>query len=312
MAIPFVRQFDFEYGRLDTLSPLIARVIADNPGPFTFTGTGVYIIGGGAAVAVIDPGPDTPRHREALSRALEGRRVSHVLLTHHHLDHSPLAKPLAAEHSCKVYGYPLEPLSAGANAVPLEAGYDLSYKPDTPLKCGDIIEGEGWTLEALHTPGHTSNHMCFALLEENVLFTGDHIMGWSTSVVSPPDGHMGDYLASLERVKARAFERLWPTHGTSIDAPDAFIGAYIAHRRAREDQILAAINSGLTRIGDMVASIYKDVDKRLHPAAAHSVLAHLIHMQETGRVTIKNEAEDQAAEDPAGTASLKSQYQAAL
>ena len=298
MAIPFIRQFEFEYGRLDQLSPLISRVIADNPGPFTYTGTGVYIIGGDS-VAVIDPGPDTPKHRAALSQALEGRRVSHVLLTHHHLDHSPLAKPLAAEHGCKVYGYPLAQQQAEPNAVTLEAGYDLSFNPDAALADGDIIKGDGWTLDVMHTPGHTSNHLCFALAEENVLFTGDHIMGWSTSVVSPPDGHMGDYLDSLERVKDRQFKRLWPTHGTSIDAPDIFISAYIAHRRAREDQIMAAIETGLNRIGDMVALIYKDVDKRLHPAAAHSVLAHLIHMHETGRVTT------------VGPAGLQSEYKAA-
>jgi len=167
------------------------------------------------------------------------------------------------------------------------------------MRDGDVIKGDGWTLEALHTPGHTSNHLCFALLEENILFSGDHIMGWSTSVVSPPDGHMGDYLNSLERVKARNFERIWPTHGTSIDAPTEFVSEYIAHRYIREDQILAAIKEGLHSISDMVASIYKDVDKRLHPAAAHSVLAHLIHMEETGRVKSN------------GAGGLKSDYQIA-
>jgi len=290
MSIPFVRQFDFEYGRRDQLSPRIQRVIADNPGPFTFTGTGVYIIGN-ASAAVIDPGPDTPKHRKALWEALDGRRVSHVLLTHHHLDHSPLAAPLAAAHGCKVYAFPLESsppearaASLAAEAIALEEGFDSRFNPDVNLKDGDIIKGDGWTIEALHTPGHTSNHLCFALLEENVLFSGDHIMGWSTSVVSPPDGHMGDYLSSLKRIKDRDLKQLWPTHGTSIDAPRPFIDAYIAHRQKREDQIMAAIHNGLNTIGAMVASIYGDVDKRLHPAAAHSVLSHLIHMEETGRV----------------------------
>ena len=296
MAIPFVRNFEFEYGRCDPLSPLVQRVIADNPGPFTYTGTGVYIIGN-ESVAVIDPGPDTPNHREALWKALEGRTVSHVLVTHHHMDHSPLAKPLAAAHGCKVYGYGLQMREPEGGEVRLEAGDDLSFMPDVEMRDGDVVKGKGWTLEALHTPGHTSNHLCFALLEENILFSGDHIMGWSTSVVSPPDGHMGDYLKSLERVKARNFTRIWPTHGTSIDAPTEFVSEYIAHRYIREDQILAAIKEGLHSISDMVASIYKDVDKRLHPAAAHSVLAHLIHMEETGRVK------------SSGAGGLKSDYQ---
>jgi len=241
MAIPFVRNFDFEYGRRS--------------------------------------------HKDALWRAIGGRNVSHVLVTHHHMDHSPLAKPLAAAHGCQVHGYGLQMREPEGGEVRLEAGDDLSFMPDVEIRDGHVIKGEGWTIEALHTPGHTSNHLCFALLEENILFSGDHIMGWSTSVVSPPDGHMGDYLASLERVKAREFTQIWPTHGTSIDAPSAFVGEYISHRHKREDQILAAIKDGLHSISDMVAHIYKDVDKRLHPAAAHSVLAHLIHMEETGRVT---------------------------
>jgi len=190
---------------------MVHRVIANNPGPFTYTGTGVYIIGD-KNVAVIDPGPITPEHQTALKNALAGRKVTHVFVTHHHIER-------------------------------LEAGDDLTFKPDIEIADGDIFEGEGWTLEALHTPGHTSNHMCYALLQENVLFSGDHIMGWSTSVVSPPDGHMGDYLNSLNRVLDRQFDRIWPTHGPCTH-----------------------------------------IDKRLYPAAAHSVLAHLIHMEETGRI----------------------------
>lgn len=299
MSIPFVKIFEFEYGRCDQISPLVQRVIADNPGPFTFTGTGVYIIGD-TSVAVIDPGPDTPKHREALWKALEGRTVSHVLVTHHHLDHSPLAGPLAEYHGCDVHGYGLQIRKPEDGEEALEAGDDLSFMPDIEIRDGAVIKGKDWTLEVLHTPGHTSNHLCFALLEEDILFSGDHIMGWSTSIVSPPDGHMGDYLNSLERVQARHFTRIWPTHGTSIDAPTKFITEYIAHRHKREDQILAAINSGLHSIGDMVASMYKDVDKRLHPAAAHSVLSHLIHMEEAGRVRAD------------GAGGLKGEYHRAL
>lgn len=299
MSIPFVRQFEFEYGALAQLSPLIQRVIANNPGPFTYTGTGVYIIGD-KNVAVIDPGPALPEHRAALDKALEGRRVSHVLMTHHHIDHSPLAIPLARDHGCEVYGYGLQIRPPEGGEVRLEAGDDLSFKPDVEIRCGDVIKGDGWTIDAIHTPGHTSNHMCFGLREENTLFSGDHIMGWSTSVVSPPDGHMGDYLESLERIKARKFNRIWPTHGPCIDEVDTFVGAYIDHRLSRETQIMDALNVGLTQIMPIVEKLYVDVDKRLYPAAAHSVLSHLIHMRETGRVAATGKDGLKTIYSPAG------------
>lgn len=282
-AIPFKRDFDFEYGRCDRLSDLVRRVVAPNPGPFTYTGTGVYIIGHGE-VAVIDPGPVLPEHEAALERALDGERVSHVFVTHHHLDHSPLAHPLAERHGARVYGFgPPGTLPTGGE-VRLEAGDDTGFRPDVQVRDGETFRGPGWTIEALHTPGHTSNHVCYALLEENTLFSGDHVMAWSTSVISPPDGHMGDYLRELARIRDRGFDRLWPTHGPAVEEPRAFIQAYIDHRMAREAQILEQIRAGRHTVRDMVAAIYADVDKRLHPAAAHSVLAHLIHMIETGRV----------------------------
>lgn len=284
MGIPFVRTFDFEYGVAAQISPLVQRVIADNPGPFTYTGTGVFIIGD-KNVCVIDPGPTSEKHVAAIHRALKGRTVTHVLVTHHHIDHSPLAKPLAEKHGCKVYGYGVQPVPPEDGEVRLEAGDDLSFKPDVEIRNGDVIKGDGWTMEAIHTPGHTSNHLCFALAEENTLFSGDHIMGWSTSVVSPPDGHMGDYLESLNRILDRDFDVIRPTHGPEIKDVKTFVKAYIDHRLVREAQILDALKSGHELIGDIVADMYKDVDKRLHPAAAHSVLAHMIHLRETGRVT---------------------------
>lgn len=281
--IPFVKDFDFEYGQVTQLTPLVQRVVADNPGPFTYTGTGVYIIGD-KNVAVIDPGPQTPNHIAALDAALEGRTVTHIFVTHHHIDHSPLAAPLAAKQGCQVYGYGKQVRPPDGGEVRLEAGDDLSFKPDVEIRDGYTVEGDGWTLEAIHTPGHTSNHMCYALQEDNILFAGDHIMGWSTSVVSPPDGHMGDYLNSLERVLERDFDQIWPTHGPSIDNPREFVQAYIDHRHKREEQICRALSEGLSSITDIVTRLYADIDKRLHPAAAHSVLSHLIHMRETGRV----------------------------
>lgn len=280
-GIPFVRDLEFAYGRIDRVSPLVRRVVAENPGPFTYTGTGVYVVGNGE-VAVIDPGPAIDAHFDTLKRALEGERVTHVLVTHSHMDHSPLAHPLARWAGCRVH--------AGGPAVPtesevrMEAGDDLRFQPDVKLRDGDVIAGPGWTVEAIATPGHTSNHFCFGLREENALFSGDHVMGWSTTVISPPDGNMGDYFASLEKVRARNFSTIWPTHGPPVREVGPFLDAYIAHRRQREAQILARLEAGDTRIPDMVSVIYRDVDRRLHPAACHSVLAHMIHLVDTGRV----------------------------
>lgn len=280
--IPFVREMNFEYGDVTRLSPLIRRVIANNPGPFTYTGTGVYIIGNGT-VAVLDPGPNIPEHFEALKNALQGETVSHVFVTHHHLDHSPLAHPLAAWAGCKVYGLPA-PKTSG-DQVQLEEGADAGFKPDVEIDDGYQASGPDWTLSAITTPGHTSNHICFALKEENTLFSGDHIMGWSTTVISPPDGDMADYFDSLEKIRAMEFSKIVPTHGPPVtDDISGFIQAYIDHRRAREASILARLEAGDTYIPDMVKVIYADVDPKLHPAAAHSVLGHVIHMVKDGRV----------------------------
>jgi glyoxylase-like metal-dependent hydrolase (beta-lactamase superfamily II) len=281
-GIPFVRDLQFSYGEIARVSPLVRRVIADNPGPFTYLGTGVYIVGQGD-VAVIDPGPAIEAHFEALKRALKGERITHVLVTHSHLDHSPLAHPLAKWAGCQVH--------AGGPAIPsesevrMEAGDDLRFEPDIKLKDGDIVRGSNWTIEAVTTPGHTSNHVCFALKEENALFSGDHIMGWSTTVISPPDGNMGDYYASLEKIRRRNFSTIWPTHGPPVTKVGPFLDAYIEHRKKREQAIIERLRAGDTKIPDMVKVIYHDVDKRLHPAACHSVLAHIIHLVETGRVS---------------------------
>jgi glyoxylase-like metal-dependent hydrolase (beta-lactamase superfamily II) len=282
--IPFVREIEFEYGRCDQVSPLIRRVIADNPGPFTYVGTGTYIVGRGT-VAVIDPGPDLDGHLQALLAALDGETVSHILVTHHHSDHSPLARPLQAATGARIYGRRAPHLAELAPELTLEAGADDGFRPDVEIADGDVFEGPGWTLTAMTTPGHTSNHVCFALAEENALFSGDHVMGWSTTVITPPDGDMGDYFASLEKVKARGFATLWPTHGAPVREVAPFIQAYADHRRAREAQVLAALADGPTTIKAMVPTLYAAVDPRLHPAAAMSVLAHVLLLVREGRVT---------------------------
>jgi glyoxylase-like metal-dependent hydrolase (beta-lactamase superfamily II) len=279
-AIPFRRTLDFDYGVCATLSPLIRRVIADNPGPFTFYGTGTYIIGRGE-VAVIDAGPDLASHVAAVLRAVEGETVSHLLVTHTHRDHSPATRHLQEATGAKSYGF--GPHGGDGLGDEVEEGADNDFAPDVTLGDGDIVGGAGWTLEALHTPGHTSNHLCFALAEEAALFSGDHVMGWSTTVVSPPDGDMADYMASLARLGARPETTFWPTHGPPIGEPGKFVAALIAHREAREEQILKCLEDGVARIPDMVRRMYADVDPVLHTAAGRSVLAHLIHMVQTGR-----------------------------
>lgn len=284
--IPYVRDFRFEYGRVDQVSPLIRRVVADNPGPFTFTGTGTYIVGHGE-VAVIDPGPASDDHLQALLATLDGERVTDILVTHTHLDHSPLAKPLARLTGASIHA--AVPPAPHADGPTLEEGDDDAFAPDVVARDGHGVSGPGWTLETLETPGHASNHLCFALKEENALFSGDHIMGWSTTVVSPPDGDMGAYYASLDKVAARGFATLWPTHGPPITDVAPFIAAYRAHRLQREAQVLEQLAAGPRAIADMVPVIYAAVDPRLWPAASHSMLAHLIHLVRSGVVTTDGE-----------------------
>jgi glyoxylase-like metal-dependent hydrolase (beta-lactamase superfamily II) len=280
--IPFVRAFDFAYGRVDAVSPLIRRVVAENPGPFTFTGTGTYIVGRGA-VAVIDPGPDLESHLEALLAAVKGERVSHVLVTHTHADHSPLARPFAKAAGARIFAA-RPPGAHGPAAARVEEDDDQAFHPDVILEGGERLAGPGWTIEAIATPGHASNHMAFALEEENALFSGDHVMGWSTTVVAPPDGDMTAYYESLDKVAARGFATLWPTHGPPVTEPAPFLAAYKAHRLAREQQILDRLAAGDETIAAMVPVIYAEVDPRLWPAASQSVLAHLLHLHRQGAV----------------------------
>ncbi len=281
--IPFVRDMDFAYGEPRRVSPLIRRLVANNPGPFTYKGTGVYIIGQGD-VAVIDPGPDNADHIETLKQALDGETVTHIFVTHSHMDHSPAARPLAAHTGAKIYASDLKVQPGDEPDVRMEAGDDLSFRPDVAVRDGDVFRGRNWTIEAVATPGHTAHHMAYALKEENALFPGDHIMGWSTTVIGPPDGDMSAYLDSLAKVRDRNYDTLWPTHGPPVREVRPFVQAYLDHRLEREAQIVAQLEGGMTRIKDMVAVMYADVDKRLHPAACHSVLAHMIRLVGLGRV----------------------------
>jgi glyoxylase-like metal-dependent hydrolase (beta-lactamase superfamily II) len=270
--------FTCSYGTLESVTPLVRRIVARNPGPFTFRGTGTYVIGRGK-VAVIDPGPALAEHVEALIAALSGETVTHILVTHTHRDHSPAAAALKAATGAATFGF--GPHGVIGEAV--EAGADLAFVPDRVLRDGDVVDGAGWRLAAVHTPGHTSNHLCFALAEERALFSGDHVMGWSTTVISPPDGDMRDYMRSLACLLARDDAVYWPTHGGAIAAPQAHVAALIAHRRARRDAVLSALAAGPARPADLVPVVYSDLDPRLVGAAARSLTAHLVELAQDGR-----------------------------
>jgi glyoxylase-like metal-dependent hydrolase (beta-lactamase superfamily II) len=269
------------YGRIEVIAPGVRRVLAKNPSPFTYIGTGTYIIGEGT-VAVIDPGPDDPAHIAALIEAVGGETVSHIVITHTHRDHSPAAPALKATTGAQVVGCtPLVIVDDGPRA---DAAFDTTYAPDAVLGDGEKISGPGWTLSAVHTPGHTSNHICYAFDEAKALFTGDHVMGWSTTVVAPPDGDMAAYMASLRLLLDRDEAIYYPTHGDPVTEPKRFVRGLITHRKQRENQILKLLGTGAQTIPAMVAVMYASVDKALHPAAGRSVLAHLIDLAARGVV----------------------------
>lgn len=277
-TIPFVRDIEFDYGKCVQLSPTIRRVIANNPSAFTYTGTGTYIIGRDQ-VAVIDPGPRNEQHVDAILAATRGEQITSVLITHTHNDHSPATELLLNHCDARTYGF--GPHGAGKNTeddVVVEEGGDMTFQPDELVTHGDRVSGGEWEVECVYTPGHTSNHICYRLDGEGVLFTGDHVMGWSTSVISPPDGDMASYMKSLELLLEHSDEKYWPTHGPAITQPQVHVQAFIAHRLEREDQIMQQLKQRRHLIADMVPIMYKDVDLRLHPAAARSVYAAVLYM----------------------------------
>jgi len=279
--IPFRRELEFEYGQVAEIGPGIRRVIANNPSPFTFYGTGTYILGTGN-VAVIDPGPADPAHVQAILDAVEGETISHVLVTHTHMDHSPGCALLRDFADAPTYAF--GPHGAGKleEGVPVEEGGDMDFRPDVLVRHGEVIEGGDWSVECVYTPGHTSNHMCYQLREARALFTGDHVMGWSTSIISPPDGDMMAYMVSLELLLERDDAVYWPTHGPCVEDPKRHVRAFIEHRREREAQIIECVGQGVGLIHDMVPRMYLDTPEFMYPAAARSVLAAVEYLVQRG------------------------------
>ncbi|MGE0308327.1 MAG: MBL fold metallo-hydrolase [Acidimicrobiia bacterium] len=302
--LPLVTTYDAVAGVPWVYDDLVTCVVAPNPGPFTFLGTNTYVIGRDV-LALIDPGPDDEAHHASLLAAIDGRAVSHVFVTHTHRDHSPLATKMARELDAELVGCgphpeprfrpPVEPTPDPTNEEDSDTapekgeGGDREYRPDRQLLHGDRVVGDGWTVEALHTPGHISNHLCYALVGRDLVFTGDHIMGWSTSVISPAEGDLGDFLRSCELLLSRSERTYLSAHGAPITDPHALVRAFMDHRRGRSQQILTVLrerDGDLLDLGDFVTAMYPGLDERLVKAAKGSVLAHLIDLRSNGFIEI--------------------------
>ncbi len=283
---------DFSTRQVERVAPGVRRLLAGNPSPFTYTGTQTWLVGEGE-VGVIDPGPDLPDHVDAILAATAGERVSAILCTHTHRDHSPASRPLAAATGAPIIG--CAPLALDDDGPRADAAFDFDYAPDRVLADGEAVDGPGWRLTAVATPGHTSNHLCFALegtgedALPRALFTGDHVMGWSTTVVSPPDGDMAAYLRSLDLLLKRDDAIYYPAHGPAVEKTHGHVRGLIAHRRMREQQILRRLGEGESRIPVMVETMYQGTDPRLFPAAGRSVLAHLVDLEARGLVRSEGE-----------------------
>lgn len=297
-APAFNLEFQPAYGQAVPVAEHVQRITVNNPSPFTFHGTNSYIVGD-RSVAVIDPGPDDEAHFQALMKALRGREVTHIAVSHTHRDHSPLARRLKAETGALIVAEgphrAARPLHAG-ETNPFAESSDTDFLPDLALSHGERVIGDGWSLTALLTPGHTANHAAFALGDTGILFSADHVMAWATSIVAPPDGAMADYMASLEMLLERDDRLYLPGHGGPVLQPAAFLRGLRTHRKMRERAVKERIRKGDRQIADMVKAIYKDTDPRLHGAAALSVLAHLEDLVERGEVVTE------------GPPSLKSLY----
>jgi glyoxylase-like metal-dependent hydrolase (beta-lactamase superfamily II) len=283
---PFKTSMNFAYGEPRELAPGVVRIVANNPSHFTFKGTNTYIVGTGDSLALIDPGPDDPAHLAAILKAIGGRRLTHILITHTHRDHTDGMPALIAATGARTAGYGRRaPVRGSKRTSPSGSEFvDLDFIPDIPLADRERLAGDGWAVTAVHTPGHAPDHLCFALEGTPILFSGDHVMGWNTSVVAPPEGNMGAYIRSLEKLGERADGLYFPGHGGQVEEPQRLVKAYLLHRRMREQAILDLIRKGGQTVATIVPVIYRDLNPKLLNAASLSVLAHVEHLIERGLV----------------------------
>jgi glyoxylase-like metal-dependent hydrolase (beta-lactamase superfamily II) len=299
-ALPFKTTMQFAYGEPRELAPGVVRIVANNPSPFTFKGTNTYIVGTGGDVALIDPGPDDPVHLDAILKAIGKRRLTHVLITHTHRDHTDGLPALLAATGAETAGFGHQALNRGSKRTSPSGSefVDRDFIPDVPLADGQTLQGEGWAFEALHTPGHAPDHLCFALAGEGILFSGDHVMGWNTSVVAPPEGKMANYIRSLEKLIGRDDRVYFPGHGGQFEDPQRLVKAYLLHRRMRENAILECIRGGNATVRGIVPVIYRGLDAKLVNAASLSVLAHVEHLIERGLVRCETTLSREACLSP--------------
>ena len=297
MSDPFNRDHPPRVGQELVLEQGLSVVTAPNASPMTFTGTQTYLLGTDT-LAVLDPGPDNPAHLDALLQVIAGRPVSHIIVTHSHVDHCPLSRSLSEHTGAKIWGFgsahearsPVMERLAQMGDLGGNEGIDQNFSADHKLADGDRIAGDGWTLEAIHTPGHLSNHLCFAWLETDAVFSGDHVMGWATTMVSPPDGDLTEFMKSLSRLQTRTSDRVYyPGHGAPVTDPAGMVAHQLAHRKMREAQIMETLGGGGADAFGLAKRIYSDVDQRLIPAAARNVFAHLIDLSEREIVEVSGD-----------------------
>ncbi|MBX2835453.1 MAG: MBL fold metallo-hydrolase [Gammaproteobacteria bacterium] len=287
MKIPFSKDHRQNYGELEKIGPDLRRILANNPSPYTYTGTNTYVVGSGS-VAVIDPGPNDVEHCNALLTSLGDETVSHIVVTHSHPDHVAGCERLQQLTGAQVYAMSLPELNMETHDHTDEAPH-LNFSPDVCLTDGEIIASEGWQLECVHTPGHLSDHLCLALLGQDQLLSGDHVMAWSTSIVSPPHGHMGSYMKSLKRLLDRTEHTYWPGHGGPVTNPQQFVTALIQHRRDRETLIMECVTKGFNTVETMLPKVYADINQTLLPAAARSLFATVIYLVESGQLVVSEQ-----------------------